>query len=575
MLHISSKPKTYQEKYPMKMKPLPLALAISSVLGLSMAAYADESNGDKEHGPDSNVKINKEINVYEDHYLTSDIQAMGLILIDSKSTAVSEVNQKSAGNEVFNGSETTNTAAAGDDVLNGATGNIGLNVAAGDNNVQQNSTAIAASQSQGTEINFDFDFSTGESVSNSNGYDHSYTESAAAEHSASANHSSSHSLSNSVDYTKTIDNTTNWEVEYAAFEEHLDISGSGELTVSQAQQNNQSDDGAGNTSSSSTSVLAIGGGIEVDANASGSQLNANASGTENSNGEFNHNATWSSSHESNEEHAESASYSREASANSHHDNAYDRSYSMNASIDATLVFGGAADAETFSNQVAVYNRTHSYGTTNDASLGGNAGLDAAGNIGMNIAAGDSNVQANQLALASASGALATATASSNQAAFGNYTSNGAVRDTLVNTVDVALSGEGSGTYNGTSDQVGDVYLDTWDSSPTHPGGSNTGHIDVDNQVQGAQDPNGDGGAFLFSEAGVIDLDNISLGGQVTYTQTIYKAHSNNAAVGNNVLAGASGNIGLNLAAGSNNVQGNALAIANVSAPVAPPGGGEQ
>lgn len=559
----------------MKMKPLPLALAISSVLGLSMATYADDSDGGKDHGPDSDVEINKEINVYEDHYFTSDIQAMGLILIDSKSTAVSEVNQKSAGNEVYNGSETTNTAGAGDDVLSGATRNIGLNVAAGDNNVQQNSTAIAASQSQGTEINFDFDFNSGESVSNSNVHDQSYSEAAAAEQSASASHSSSHTKSGSVDYTKTTDTTTNWDAEYGAFEEHLNINGSGDLAVSTGEQSSQSDDGAGNTSSSSAAQLEIAGDINLDANASGSHEQVNASGTKTSNGQLNKNATWSSTHESNEEYAESASYSQEASASSHHDDSYDRSYSMNASIDATLVFGGAADAETFSNQVAAYNSTHSYGTTNDASLGGNAGLDAAGNIGINIAAGDSNVQANQLALASASGALATATASSNQVAYGNHTSNEAVRDTIVNTVDVALSGDGSGTYNGTSDQVGDVYLDTWDSSATHPGGNNTGHIDVDNQAQGAQDPNGDGGAFLFSEAGVIDLDNISLGGQVTYTQTIYKVHSNNASVGSNVLAGASGNIGLNIAAGSNNVQGNALAIANVSAPVAPPGGGEQ
>ena len=556
----------------MKMKHLPLALAISSVLGLSMATYADDSDGGKDHGPDSDVEINKEINVYEDHYFTSDIQAMGLILIDSKSTAVSEVNQKSAGNEVYNGSETTNTAGAGDDVLSGATGNIGLNVAAGDNNVQQNSTAIAASQSQGTEINFDFDFNSGESVSNSNVHDQSYSEAAAAEQSASASHSSSHTKSGFVDYTKTTDTTTNWDAEYGAFEEHLNINGSGDLAVSTGEQSSQSDDGAGNTSSSSAAQLEIAGDINLDANASGSHEQVNASGTKTSNGQLNKNATWSSTHESNEEYAESASYSQEASASSHHDDSYDRSYSMNASIDATLVFGGAADAETFSNQVAAYNSTHSYGTTNDASLGGNAGLDAAGNIGINIAAGDSNVQANQLALASASGALATATASSNQVAYGNHTSNEAVRDTIVNTVDVALSGDGSGTYNGTSDQVGDVYLDTWDSSATHPGGNNTGHIDVDNQAQGAQDPNGDGGAFLFSEAGVIDLDNISLGGQVTYTQTIYKAHSNNASVGSNVLAGASGNIGLNVAAGSNNVQGNALAIANVSVPVAPPGG---
>jgi hypothetical protein len=541
-----------------------------------MATYADDSDGGNDHGPDSDVEINKEINVYEDHYFSSDIQAMGLILIDSKSTAVSEVNQKSADNEVYNGSETTNTAGAGDDVLNGATGNIGLNVAAGDNNVQQNSTAIAASQSQGTEVNFDFDFSTGESVSNNNVFDQSASEAAAAEYSASAGHSQSHTTSGSVDYTKTTESTTNWEAEYGAFEEHLDINGSGGLAISTGEQSSQSDDGAGNSSSSSAAQLEIAGDISLDANASGSHEQVNASGTETSNGELNKNATWSSTHESNEEYAESASYSQEASASSHHDDSYDRSYSMNASIDATLVFGGAADAETFSNQVAAYNTTYSYGTTNDASLGGNAGLDAAGNIGINIAAGDSNVQANQLALASASGALATATASSNQVAYGNHTSNEAVRDTIVNTVDVALSGDATGNYSGTSDQVGDVYLDTW-TDEIHPGGDNTGHIDEDNQAQGAQDPNGDGGAFLFSEAGVIDLDNISLGGQITYRQTIYKAHSNNASVGSNVLAGASGNIGLNVAAGTNNVQGNALAIANVSVPVAPPGngGGEQ
>jgi|GEM_PF-908188 len=559
----------------MKTKLLPLTLAISSLFGLSMAAYANEESSakGKRHGPDSNVEINKEINVYEDHYLTSDIQALGLILIDSKSTAVSEVNQKSAGNQVHNGSETTNTASAGDDVLNGATGNIGLNVAAGDNNVQQNSAALAVSQSQGTEINFDFDFSTGESVSNSNVLDHTSSENAAYSHSSSASHSSNLTKSGSADYTKTSDSTKSWAVEGGAFEKHIDVNGGGELSILQSEQNSQTDDGAGNTSDTTITATQIAGDINVDANASGYYKKGSAAGTENSNGQLVKNATWSSSKESSKDYSKSASYSHDSSTSSHHDDAYDRSYSMTASVDATLVFGGAADAETFSNQAAIHNSTYSYGTTNDASLGGNAGLDAAGNIGVNIAAGDSNVQANQLALASASGALATATASSNQAAYGNSTSNQPVRDTIENTIDVSLSGQASGTYSGTSDQVGDVYLDTWDSSPTHPGGSNTGHIDVDSQVQGAQDPNGDGGAFLFSEAGDVALDNISLGGQITYTQTIYKAHSNSASVGNNVLAGASGNIGLNVAAGTNNLQGNALAIAQVSVPVTPPGGG--
>jgi len=43
----------------MKMKPLPLALAISSVLGLSMATYADDSDGEQNRGPDPNVKLTK------------------------------------------------------------------------------------------------------------------------------------------------------------------------------------------------------------------------------------------------------------------------------------------------------------------------------------------------------------------------------------------------------------------------------------------------------------------------------------------------------------------------------------
>ena len=77
-------------------------------------------------------------------------------------------------------------------------------------------------------------------------------------------------------------------------------------------------------------------------------------------------------------------------------------------------------------------------------------------------------RANQLALASASGALATATASSNQAAYGNYTSNKRSEIPLSTRVDVALAATDPEPTTGTSDQVGDVYLDTWDSSSDSP-----------------------------------------------------------------------------------------------------------
>ena len=43
---------------------------------------ADDSDGGNDHGPDSNVAINKDINVYEGHGFSSDNQEMGLNLSD-------------------------------------------------------------------------------------------------------------------------------------------------------------------------------------------------------------------------------------------------------------------------------------------------------------------------------------------------------------------------------------------------------------------------------------------------------------------------------------------------------------
>ncbi|CBV43506.1 hypothetical protein [Halomonas elongata] len=273
-----------------------------------------------------------------------------------------------------------------------------------------------------------------------------------------------------------------------------------------------------------------------------------------------------------------------------------------AASDAARVFGQAA---AFSAQSSSNNVTINSGSPNNARMGGNALLGASGNIGVNVAAGVGNGQQNSLAAAvNTSSGSADATTGGVQTTYGNHTANSGHTETFTNTTDVTVSGvmvggyagvgrgRESGTYNGTytgqSDQIGDVYLDTW-SGATHTGGTSTGHIDVDSDAQFAQDLNGDGGAFAFNEdgttegqyrgrlgfreAGLMAMGG-TLSGSVTATNTVYVANENNAELGGNALRGAVGNIGVNVAAGTNNLQRNSLSIASSAAGGGAGGGSE-
>ena len=246
-------------------------------------------------------------------------------------------------------------------------------------------------------------------------------------------------------------------------------------------------------------------------------------------------------------------------------NAQDNSAAL-SKVDAEFVF---AAADSISNQNAERNFYYNKGTRNDAIMGGNTLRDASGNIAVNIAAGNSNLQANSLAASvNSNGTMAEATATSHQTLDHNFTKNEGMLKRVSDTVDVTLTGRLDGRYSGQSDQYGDVYLDTWDGPLPHPSGGSTGHVDVDNQVQAQlpdgtpvdTDPAGDGGAFLFNEAGTVALGG-TFTGQVVTTRWIVRPHHNNANLGGDALRGASGNIGVNIAAGTNNLQGNHLAIA--------------
>jgi len=272
-------------------------------------------------------------------------------------------------------------------------------------------------------------------------------------------------------------------------------------------------------------------------------------------------------------------------------NAQDNAASLSAA-DASFSFG-MADAEVFVNQSGMGNTTMNSGVTNAAGLGGNAFGGASGNIGVNIASGNNNEQKNALAASVATSAMAQSSISSNQVSSGNAVSNAGFVQSYTDTVQVGMSGGvsgltlayGAGTYSGRGNayQMANYYLDTWSGDLPHPGGNATGHIDLDNEIQNAT-PNPyrqgvgglgfdtrESGTSQFVELGVADLY-ASLSGTVTTTRWVNVNATNTSALSGSAFSGASGNIGVNVASGTGNLQANSLALA-VAQPSTGGGGG--
>lgn len=295
-----------------------------------------------------------------------------------------------------------------------------------------------------------------------------------------------------------------------------------------------------------------------------------------------------------------------------------------SATDASFAFG-MADGEVFVNQQGAYNQTANAGVTNAASLSGNAFQGAAGNLGVNVTSGNNNQQKNAMAASVATTRFAQSTVSSDQTSAHNTVSNAGFVQQYNDTVQVAMSGDVSGyslgvgvggyegsshggyrgssslSLSGTADQIGNVYPDMWSNSasddPTHahPGNNFVGHFDLDTDTQGGTDLNGDGGALAFglsasgqgSESGStyshekgrlgfveLSADDLyaDLSGTVVTTRWVINDATNTASLSGNAFQGASGNIGINVSAGTGNQQANSLAMA-VAQPSAGGGGG--
>ncbi|UNK58739.1 adhesin [Pseudoxanthomonas daejeonensis] len=280
-----------------------------------------------------------------------------------------------------------------------------------------------------------------------------------------------------------------------------------------------------------------------------------------------------------------------------------------SAADASFAFG-LADSKVLVQQTGTGNATGNLGQTNTAGVGDAAFADATGNIGVNVTSGNNNQQKNSLAASVATSKYASAAVSSNQSSSGNFVTNAPKRDVQYDTVRMSLSGRvsggtvavGLGGYEGTASgdtssegdayQQSNLYADTW-TGATHSGGNQTGHIDFDAAAQGAvanPDRQGVGGfAFDTSEEGSYegteegDLGFVELGyadlwaslsGTLQIARNVITTDATNtASLSGDAFARASGNIGVNVSAGTGNQQANSLSMAVAQPSTAPTGGG--
>ncbi|QRY78054.1 heme utilization protein [Pseudomonas sp. PDNC002] len=265
-----------------------------------------------------------------------------------------------------------------------------------------------------------------------------------------------------------------------------------------------------------------------------------------------------------------------------------------------------ASAEVEDTQESSDNTVANLGTKNTATVDGSLGS-ASGNVGVNVAAGDMNQQANAAALATADEKFifgyahastdVTQTNTDNQAwnfsttnkATLSNSANGASGNIGINVTagnynqqknDMAAAVSGGATadsYSGatqtsTGNTVGNIAFLTYEKETLKSEfkahgtykGAGVGYV-VDESGRGGHDSRNSGGSkedkdpLFFVEAGTVDLK-----GQATYqvlVPTGWKDPVKNDASLTNSLNNVSGNVGANVAAGIGNQQSNSLSIA--------------
>jgi hypothetical protein len=219
------------------------------------------------------------------------------------------------------------------------------------------------------------------------------------------------------------------------------------------------------------------------------------------------------------EHSSSYSNSRSSSTD-----AYGAAWGIDASLATTDVTTRGSVTQHYNNQTA---------GTLTATTGNNAANGVSGNLGINIAEGIGNAQSNDVSLAS----VDIGNVFGNAQVFNSQASSGSAR---INNFNLNAS-IGDGSLSGVTGNVG---VNVASGIGNVQNNSLAGAVTTVNQ------------ANALTTAMVATDDNSQTAGM-----TVRGQFQGTAMLGANSLAGASGNIGVNIAGGAGNLQHNGLAIA--------------
>ncbi|TWE06982.1 hypothetical protein FB481_10463 [Pseudomonas sp. AG1028] len=225
-----------------------------------------------------------------------------------------------------------------------------------------------------------------------------------------------------------------------------------------------------------------------------------------------------------------------------------------------------ATAKISDTQLNFGNRVTNHETKNNASVDGSL-RNASGNVGVNVAAGDNNQQANAAAIATAdtafvfgvavAGSGANATTGVEQRAYSNNLTNyGNPNNASVNNSANGATGNlgvnvAAGNYNQQKNDTTIASSETAyvaNASATVLQASN-GNVTDNNQ------------GTVFEDESALAMQTSSYGGSWWPQPQQEKTPSVNNASLSGSLAGVSGNVGVNIAAGGGNQQSNSLTIA--------------
>lgn len=237
------------------------------------------------------------------------------------------------------------------------------------------------------------------------------------------------------------------------------------------------------------------------------------------------------------------------------------------SVSGAIAINSAAIALENGTQATDHNVViNAAGTSNNSSISGNVGEKSSGNVGANVAAGDDNSQANAAALASSVSGSSSSSGGVTPDCGGGCGGGGGGKSgggssSAGAMADAEAFADQSVTFNKTAnfgtDNDASISGNAFESASGNVG-VNVASGDDNEQLNGLAASSTNNNVYAVATASTDQKSNNNGTLNAPYCNT---ATSNDASLSGNAFENATGNIGVNVASGTGNLQANTLAVA--------------